>query len=52
MKTIKSAYLAMLGALLLFGGSVSVWAQAAPQTTDQTKSDSSSTTKSKKKKKA
>ncbi len=52
MKTMKGVYLALFGALLLVAGSVSVWAQAAQQTGDQTKSDSSTATKGKKKKKA
>ncbi len=52
MKKMKSVHIALIGALLLAAGSVSVWAQAAQQTGDQTKSDSSTATKGEKKKKA
>ncbi len=52
MKTMKSVYIALFGTLLLVAGSVSVWAQAAQQTGDQTKSDSTAAAKAKKKKKA
>jgi len=52
MKTMKSVYIALFGAMLLVAGSVSVWAQAAQQTGDQTKSDASPAMKGKKKKKA
>jgi hypothetical protein len=43
MKAMKGMCIALFGTLLLVAGSVSVWAQAAPQTGDQTKSDSSAT---------
>src|SRR5258707_15093397 len=49
MKTMKSVYIALFGTLLLVAGSVSVWAQAAQQTGDQTKSDSTAAAKGKKK---
>jgi cytoskeletal protein RodZ len=50
MKKTKRVYIALFGAMLLVAGSVSVWAQTAQQTGDQSKSDSSAAAKSKKKK--
>jgi hypothetical protein len=48
----KSLYIALVGAVLLVAGSVSVWGQTAQQTGDQSQTNSSTATKTKKKKKA
>jgi cytoskeletal protein RodZ len=48
----SSVYIALIGAVLLVAASVSVWAQTAQQTGDQSQPNSSTAAKSTKKKKA
>jgi hypothetical protein len=46
----KSVYLALIGAVLLVAGSVSIWAQTAQQTGDQSQTSSTATKNTKKNK--
>ena len=52
MKTLKSRFIVLFGALLTVAGSISLWAQTSQQTGDQSQSDSSTAAKDKKQKPA